>query len=141
MRRIGRAVLVLATALAGASSCGITTEPVQLQDFQWIAIDKPQDVIEGMDAAAFQGDVAVLGQMKTPTLCFRLSGSLDVNGSTATIHINAEQSSSPNCGNSPGGYQYTAAIRGLNDGDYTVRVIHSVPGIADKEFTKTITVR
>ena len=65
----------------------------------------------------------------------------DVNGATVNVRINAERCDSPNCGSTPGGYQYTAAIRGLNDGDYTVRVIHSVPGSGDKEFTKAVSVR
>jgi hypothetical protein len=131
----------LTAVLLGLSGCDITTEPVQLQEFQWLAVDNPSDVVDGMDAAAFQGDVALLGQMKTPTLCFRLTSALDVVAPTVTVRITAVPSDSPNCGNQPGGYQYTAAIRGLDDGDYTVRVIHTVPGIADKQFTKSVSVR
>jgi hypothetical protein len=141
MQRSKRTLLSLSVALLALSGCGLSTEPVQLQDFQWLAIDNPNNVIDGMDAAAFQGDVAILGQIKTPTLCFKLTNALDVVGSTVTVRIMAEARDLPNCGNQPGGYQYTAAIRGLNDGDYTVRVIHAVPGSADKEFTKSVSVR
>jgi hypothetical protein len=140
MGRTHRTLLSLSVAL-GLLGCGLSTEPVQLQDFQWLAVDNPSTVIDGMDAAAFQGDVAVLGQLRTPTLCYRLTSSLTVAAPTVTVRIIAQQNDSPNCGNQPGGYQYTAAIRGLDDGDYTVRVIHSVPGSPDKEFTKAVSVR
>jgi hypothetical protein len=134
-------LLSLSVALVGLSGCGLSTEPVQLQDFQWLAVDNPNEVTEGMDAAAFQGDVALLGQLKTPTLCFRLTSALDVTPPTVVVRITAQQNDSPNCGKQPGGYQYTVAIRGLDDGDYTLRVIHSVPGSPDKEFSKSVSVR
>ena len=131
----------LAAAVIAASGCDLATEPVALQDFQWIAVENANDVTEGFDAAAFGGDVALLGQIKTPTLCFKLSADFDRSGSTLTVRVTAQQSNSPNCGSAPGGYQYTAAIRGLSDGNYTLHAIHSVPGSSDKEYTETVTVR
>jgi len=135
-----RVAFAVAAALAG-SACDVSTAPAYLQDFQWIAVERPSDVVEGMDVAAFQGDLALLGQIKTPTLCFRLVGNIAVNAPTVTVRITAEQANAPNCGNTAGGYQYTAAIRGLDGGDYTVRVIHSVPGSPDKEYSKSVSVR
>lgn len=126
--------LALSTTIFG---CGLSTEPVVFQDFQWIALDNASAVMEGMDAAAFAGDVALLGQMKTPSLCFKLLGKLDRGDKTLTVRVTAEPNNSPNCGNAAGGYQYTAAIRGLERGQYTLNVIHVVSG-AEKQFTKTL---
>jgi hypothetical protein len=141
MQRLSRGLPWIAAALLAVSGCGLSTEPVAFQDFQWLAIENANDVTEGMDAAALGGDIALLGQMKTPTLCFRLNADFDRNASTLTVHVTAQQSSSPNCGATPGGYQYTAAIRGLERGDYTVQVIHTVQGGTDKSFSKSISVR
>ena len=142
MRRLTRTLLPwIAASLLASSGCGLSTEPVALQDFQWLAIENANDVTEGMDAAAFGGDVALLGQMKTPTLCFKLNADFDRNASTVTVHVTAQQSTSTTCSSTPGGYQYTAAIRGLEKGDYTLQVIHSVPGAGDKAYTKTISIR
>jgi hypothetical protein len=141
MQRLSRGLPWIAAALLAVSGCGLSTEPVAFQDFQWLAIENANDVTEGMDAAALGGDIALLGQMKTPTLCFRLNADFDRNASTLTVHVTAQQSSSPNCGTTPGGYQYTAAIRGLERGDYTVQVIHTVQGGTDKSFSKSISVR
>jgi hypothetical protein len=124
-----------------AAGCKLSTEAVALQNFEWQAIERANDVTEGMDAAELGGDVAVLGQLKTPTLCFSLKATFEQSRSTLTLRIAAQQTSSSTCSTTPGGYQYTAAIRGLAAGDYTVRAIHSVPGSADKEYTKAIKVR
>lgn len=142
MKRVNRGwVIGIAAVLLAASGCTLATEPVVFQDFQWLAIENASSVTEGMDAAEFGGDVALLGQMKTPSLCFKLNADFDRDGSALIVRVAAQQSDSPNCAATPGGYQYTAAIRGLGKGDYTVRVVHSVPGGADKEYSKTITVR
>lgn len=142
MQRLNRAfapstVLVLLMM----SGCGLSTAPVAFQDFQWLAVENANDVVEGMDAAAFGGDVAVLGQLKTPTLCFKLSGSFDRNGSSLTVRVAAQPSNAATCSNTPGGYQYTAAIRGLDRGDYSLRVVHSIVGGAANEYSKPIAVR
>lgn len=142
MHRLQRA-LAPWTALAClvTSSCGLSTEPVVFQDFQWLAVENATEVTEGMDAAAFAGDVALLGQLRTPTVCFRLSGNFTRDGSALTVRVSAQASNSATCGNTPGGYQYTAAIRGLDRGDYTLRVIHSVAGLGDKKYSKPIAIR
>jgi hypothetical protein len=142
MQRLSRGLAPwIAAALLASSGCGLSTEPVALQDFQWLAIENANDVVEGMDAAALGGDVALLGQLKTPTLCFRLNADFDRTATTVTVHVTAQQSTSTTCASTPGGYQYTAAIRGLEKGDYTLQVIHSVPGTADKAFSKTLNIR
>jgi hypothetical protein len=128
-------------AAAAVAACELTTEPVVFQDFQWLAVGNANSVTDGIDAAALAGDIALLGQMRTPTLCFKLTADFTRDEPTLTVRVKAEQSNSPNCSTAPGGYQYTAAIRGLSSGDYTVRVIHSIAGSADKEYTKSVRVR
>lgn len=141
MLRLNRRLAPLMfVALLGTAGCDLTTAPVVFQDFQWLMVENANDVIEGIDAAAFGGDVALLGQLRTPTRCFKLSAHFDHNGSSLAVHIAAEPTNAPTCDSAPGGYQYTAAIRGLDAGDYTLRVTHSVPGSPDKEYTKSISV-
>ncbi len=142
MRDVSRRLAVgLTLVLLSNSGCDLTTEPVAFQDFQWLAIENPNEVVEGIDAAALGGDIALLGQLKTPSLCFRLTADFERDGSVLTVRVTAQQSTSPNCSSTPGGYQYTAAIRGLDDGDYTLQVIHLVPGSSGKAYTKSVSVR
>lgn len=77
MQRLNRAfapstVLVLLMM----SGCGLSTAPVAFQDFQWLAVENANDVVEGMDAAAFGGDVAVLGQLEDPDAVLQALGEL-----------------------------------------------------------------
>ena len=132
---------VALAALVASAGCHLVTEPSRLQDFQWIAVENPSEVQEGIDAVAFAGDIDLLGQMKKPTLCFKLEADFDRNGSTLTVHVNARSSQSANCDQQAGGYRYTALLRGLGSGKYTLHVVHSVPGVADREFSKDLEIR
>ncbi len=140
-RTRNRVAPLMAVLLLAVSGCSLSTEPVVFQDFQWIALENANQVVEGMDAAVFAGDVALLGQMKTPTLCFRLSGRLERGDKTLTVRVTAEPNNSQTCGNAPGGYQYTAAIRGLDSGEYTLNVVHAVSGATDKQYSKTLVIQ
>lgn len=129
--------VIASIAMAG---CHILTEPSSLQDFQWIAIEDPAQVTDGIDAAAFATDIDLLGQMKTPTLCYKLSADFSRAGSDLTLHIDAKPSDAQNCQKTPGGYNYTAALRGLGSGFYTLHVIHTVDGAGPMTFSDTATI-
>jgi hypothetical protein len=134
-------VVTLGAVIAGVpTGCRILTEPSTLQDFQWIAVEQASQVTEGIDAAAFGDDIDLLGQLKTPTLCYKLNADFSQSGNDLTIHVDANPSDSPNCQKTPGGYRYTAALRGLGDGAYTIHVVHSVAGAGQTTFTDTATI-
>jgi len=128
-------------ALGTAAACGSVTEARPLQDFQWIAVDNPNDVHEGIDAAVFAGDIDLLGQISTPTLCFNLAADYGRSGSDLTVHVTAKSTNSSNCTKTPGGFQYTALLRGLGRGSYTLHVIHTVSGGAETSYSKALEIQ
>lgn len=128
-------MLALGTACAGVSDRN------PLQDFQWIAVDNPNDIHEGIDAAAFSGDIDLLGQIRTPTLCYNLNADFDRSGSDLTVHVTAKSTNSSNCNKTPGGFQYTALLRGLGSGSYTLHVIHTVAGGTETSYSKTLEIK
>jgi len=137
-----RRLLVPTFVLLFASACDTLTAPkTRLDQFDWVAIDNPDIITEGMDAAGFYGDVNLLGQLKSPTLCFALEADFSQHDSLLELHVTARPSSSSNCSQSPGGFRYTGVIRAVGAGTYTVRVTHSVPGTADQTFEKEVVVR
>jgi len=128
-------------ALGAAAGCSSITDAHPLQDFKWIAVDNPDDVHEGIDAAVFSGDIDLLGQIRTPSLCFNLTADYDRSGSDLTVHVTAKSTNSSNCTKTPGGFQYTALLRGLGRGSYTLHVIHTVSGGAETSYSKALEIQ
>lgn len=131
--------MVLTAMLVMGLGCGSFTDPRPIVDeFAWEAVENPNNVQEGVDAAAFLGDISFLGQFRTPTLCFSLKQNIEKSGSTVTLRIDATSSGSTTCAQTPGGFRYTGVIRNLESGTYTLRVIHAVTGMPPQEYTKTV---
>jgi hypothetical protein len=136
-----RALSALAVIGLVAGGCDLVTEPTPLEEFQWVAVENPDEVAEGVDVASFFGDVSLLGQLKTPTLCYKLESSFDKSGSALTMRVDAKSNDSPNCAQSAGGFRYTAVLRHLGTGSYTLRVIHSVTGASPKEYVTAVSIK
>jgi hypothetical protein len=134
-------VLVFAPALLAVSGCDLVTTPDLLQDFDWVAVENPDNIQEGIDAAVLAGDVQFLGQLRTPSLCYKLSADFNREGQTLNIRVDAASSNSPTCAQSSGGFRYTGALRNLGSGSYTFRVIHAVAGQTEKVYTKSLEIR
>jgi hypothetical protein len=131
---------MVVAALLTASGCSAFTEPKPLEEFEYIAVANPADVQEGVDAAPFFGEINLLGQFKTPSLCFTLSPSFRQDGSTLNLTVEAKPTNSSNCENVPGGFRYTGVLRHIDAGQsYTLHVTHVVPGSANQEFSIDIT--
>lgn len=79
-------------------------------------------------AEAAAGGATVRGVMSTPNPCHRLSGAVERAGSTVTLRVSATADPDVMCIASIGSIPYTAAIRGLPAGSYTLRVVHTYPG-------------
>lgn len=131
---------LLMVAMLALGGCEVLTEPKPLEEFEWIGVQNQSEVQEGIDAAVFFGEINLLGQFKTPSLCFNVIPTFGQSGSTLTLRVDAKSTNSANCAQVPGGFRYTGVIRRLGRGTYTLRIIHGVPGQPDKEYSKTVTI-
>jgi hypothetical protein len=138
MRLLLRSMTAIAFLTWGAA-CDVLTGPgPRIDQFTWEGVENPDEIQEGVDIAGFSRDVNFLGQLKTPTLCYTISSSLDVDGSTLTVNVEANSTQSTNCSQNPGGFRYTGVIRNLDHGTYTVRIVQRVEGQAPQEFSEEV---
>jgi hypothetical protein len=118
---------------------GCLTEPKALiDDFTWESVENQNDITEGVSIAAFFRDISFLGQVKTPTRCYRATSRLGVDGLTLTLNIDISPSGSGTCSQQPGGLRYTGVVKNLSAGTYTVHIIQNVSGVGTTEFTETV---
>jgi hypothetical protein len=134
-----RSAMVIATLLLTVGGCE-STAPKTLEDFQWVSVQDQNSVTDGIDAQSFFGDVDFIGQFKTPSLCYNIAASFSKSGSTLTLRVDAKSTNSPNCNQTPGGFQYTGVLRHLDAGMYTFHVIHAVEGQTPQEFSVSLTI-
>jgi hypothetical protein len=83
---------------------------------------------QGATATAGSGQIGIRGTMETPTPCHKLSGELQQQGRTLSVRVVAQADPDVMCIQSIGSIPYTATLRGVAPGAYTVRVIHTYPG-------------
>jgi len=126
--------------LAGAA-CGSLTDPQLLTDFEWGEVEDPATVQPGIQTAVVLGELYVLGQMQTPTRCYRLSQDFRQSGSRLTLKVSAEQNNTPTCNVSQGGYRYTLVAHNLKFDTYELRVTHDIAGGQSGQYVDTVTVR
>lgn len=74
------------------------------------------------------GGAVVRGIITTPNPCHRLSGAVERAGETVTVRVTATADPDGMCIASIGAIPYTATVRGLPAGSYTLRVLHTYPG-------------
>jgi hypothetical protein len=74
------------------------------------------------------GGAVVRGTVSTPTPCHRLTGAVQRAGETVTLTVSAAADPDAMCIQSIGSIPYTATVRGLPAGSYTLRVLHTYPG-------------
>lgn len=139
LNRLPTAVVATAAFLA-ITGCGSITNPARLEVFDWGEVEDPSSIEEGIDATVAFGELFVLGQLNTPSKCYRLTATFDRNDSRATLRIRGELANQ-NCGPGIGGFRYTATIRNLASGTYDLRVIHDVDGAQTQEFTESVEIR
>ncbi len=135
-----RATFAWVAVLLVAAGCSSSTDPEVVTDFQWTEAD-PTTLQEGIVATAALGELFVLGQVATPTRCYKLDFDLGKSGSRLNLRIKATASTTPNCDQNPGAYRYTLAIYNLKSGTYELRAVHDVAGGQERAFTATVTIR
>lgn len=74
------------------------------------------------------GGAVVRGTVTTPNPCHRLAGAVERSGETVTVRVTATADPDQMCIASIGAIPYTATVRGLPAGTYTLRVLHLYPG-------------
>jgi hypothetical protein len=82
---------------------------------------------QGATAAAGSGQIAIRGTMQTPNPCYKLSAALERSGQTLSVRVTGRADPDAMCIQSIGMLPYTATLRGVGPGAYTVRVIHTYP--------------
>jgi hypothetical protein len=138
LKRI-RMTAVLTGLFALAVGCDLVTDPDPLEEFHWGPVENGAELTEGMDAVGVFGEIQMLGQIRTPTLCYGLEPDFERDGHKLTLRVTAESTDAPNCAEEPGGFRYTGVLRHLDGGTYEFRAIHIVPELGTQEFTVNIT--
>jgi hypothetical protein len=83
---------------------------------------------QGATATAGSGQIAIRGTMQTPNPCYKLSGELQQQGQTLSVRVVGQADPDAMCIQSIGSVPYTATLRDVAPGTYTVRVMHTYPG-------------
>jgi len=109
--------------------------------FDWGEAEDPETVVEGITTTVALGELFILGQMNTPTRCFKLDAEFKRKGSEVTVRVTASSSHSPNCDQSIGGFRYTAVMSNLDFRTYDLKVIHDVPAGYGGEYSTTVVIR
>jgi hypothetical protein len=82
---------------------------------------------QGAAATAGSGRIAIRGTMQTPNPCYKLAAALERSGQTLSVRVTGRADPDAMCIQSIGMLPYTATLRGVGAGTYTVRVIHTYP--------------
>lgn len=107
---------------APAEGGGQVTIDVQQGSGTSAGADEQQARAEGGD-----GTVVIRGVATTPTPCHKLSGTVERSGGVLQVRISATADPEVMCVASIGAIPYTATVRGLAAGTYTLRVMHAYP--------------
>jgi hypothetical protein len=83
---------------------------------------------QGATAEGAAGGAVIHGTITTPNPCHKLSGAVERSGETVTVRVSATVDPEVMCIASIGAIPYTATVRGLPAGSYTLRVLHVYPG-------------
>jgi hypothetical protein len=138
--RVRAIVVLLCVGLLGAA-CDSVTGLDALGSFSWGELDEGTVAEEGIDVTGVLGEIFVLGELTTPTRCYRLTAEADRDGDRVTLRVDANSTGTDNCNTVQGNYRYTAVIRNLPPATYQVRAVHAVSGGETLEFSDTISVR
>jgi hypothetical protein len=121
-------------------NCTSTTAPWLDTEFQYGEVEDPSTVQESVQSTAALGNLYILGQVPTPTRCYRLGHDLSSKGERLTLRIQAKPAGGGAC-EPVGGYRYTMVVLRLHPGTYDLTVIHEITGAQGGRFTETLTIR
>jgi len=130
MRTIRRTLPFLAMAVALAA-CESTTAPADAMHVQFAVTDS----VGGAEAEGIlplrptvtvgKGQIDVFGHIRTPNPCSPLSSEVRRTDDTITFVVTAEHGASAICAQVITVREYSAAIKPVKAGSYTLRVVHA----------------
>lgn len=135
-------LLAAALCLAAVSGCDLVTDPDPLEEFGYQQTEPGAEIETGIDVAAFQGEILLVGQLEAPSSCYDLTPSFSQSGNTLNLTISLRTRGTA-CPAVVTGYIWQAAIRRLKSGTYDLRVTHSYRNneAPTQVFNRTVTVR
>ncbi|HEX6134122.1 MAG TPA: hypothetical protein VFZ24_09165 [Longimicrobiales bacterium] len=131
-RRSAGTALALCLAVVGCDTLG-PSDP--LGRFDWAELE--QTSAEASQFTQIGLDVLLIGDINTPTSCFRLSPDYQASGTTATLRIRALATNRTGCSAQPTTYRYNATLRNL-EGMTDLRVVHDVEGEQPREYNHSL---
>ena len=126
-RRRSIPLILMAVALA---ACESTTAPAEPMRVQFAVTDSVQGAAaEGIlpftpTVTVGKGQIDVFGHIRTPNPCSPLSSEVRRDDDTITFVVTAEHGASAICAQVITVREYSAAIRNVKPGSYTLRVVH-----------------
>ena len=135
--RNGRRIVALSAIVLSLAACEVVGPEETLGQFQWGELENGP-VEEFSDFSRFGAEVVVLGRLNAPTACYRLEPDVTKGGSRVTLTVRVNTTTSPNCADRTGSYEYTGTLRGL-DGIDELRVVHAVAGGETTEYIHSLT--
>lgn len=85
------------------------------------------------------GGITVRGTLSAPNPCQRLSAEVDADGGEVVLRVLARSDPDAMCAQVIASLGYTAEVRGLAPGTYTLRVVHAYPDSGWDEHTALTT--
>lgn len=137
MRNARRAALAIAAVLT-AGGCDAVGPGETLGQFEWSELDDGP-VNEFSDFTVIGREIVLLGELNTPTPCYRLRADVAKTSSRITVRIDGTSTGSPNCGEETGSFRYSGLLRDVQGFD-ELRVIHDITGGETTEFVHDLTV-
>ena len=135
--RNGRGSIVLMGAIAlSLAACDVVGPEETLGSFAWGEVENGP-VEEFSDFSRFGAEVVVLGRLNAPTACYRLEPDVSKSGARVTLTVRVNTTTSPNCADRTGSYEYNGTLRGLNGID-ELRVVHNVQGGETTEYIHSL---
>lgn len=132
-----RSLLAVAALVLALPGCDDLTSPETLGQFTWSELEGVP-VEESTDIVVIGRDVLVIGQLTTPSACYRLLPHLTEGGSRMTLRIEARNEQTPNCAARTGSYRYQATLNQVDRGTTELLIVHDVDNGDRTEFTHPI---
>src|SRR5690606_3337522 len=100
----GLTMMILAGSLASAG-CDALGPEEKLGEFTWEEL-AGAPITEQVEIVKVGSEILFLGQLNTPTACYRIEPLFDDNGTSVTMHIRVLENIRTGCGDRESAYRY-----------------------------------
>ena len=149
MRKL-RLTIPFITIAVALAACESTTAPAEPMSEQFAVTDSVQGAAaEGIlpfapTVTVGKGQIDVFGHIRTPNPCSPLSSEVRRDDDTITFVVTAEHGASAICAQVITVREYSAAIKHVKPGSYTLKVVHEYAELQrerDVVYEKRVTVQ